>query len=93
MVRSSIHSSIHSLIRSLVCSLIRSSVHSLVHSSIRFYCANSQISYMHASPAQLRSCVLGRQGEPRAGIQVTPYSTTRMGVAIDEKVAFTIAQI
>ena len=48
---------------------------------------------MHAIPAQLRSCVLGRQGEPRAGIQVTPYSTTRMGVAIDKKVAFTIAQI
>ena len=54
---------------------------------------NSQISYMHASPAQLHSHILGRQGEPDAGIQVTSYSTTRMGVAIDEKVAFTFTQL
>ena len=90
LIRSSVRSSIHSLIRSSV----RSSIHSLIRSSVRslicFYCANSQISYMHASTAQLRSCVLGRQGEPRAGIQVTSYATTRMGVA---KVAFTITQL
>ena len=48
---------------------------------------------MQALHAQLRSRILGRQGEPRAGIQVTSYSTARMGVAIDEKVAFTFAQL
>jgi len=41
---------------------------------------------MHASPAQLHSHVLGRQGNPCTGIQVTSYSTTQMGVAIDERV-------
>ena len=50
---------------------------SSVHSSIPFYCANSQISYK-SCPASLL-----RFGE-------TPYSRTCMGVAIDEKVAFTL---
>ena len=88
-----------------IASSIHSSVHSSIHRSGAWFVArfiarfvftvliHKLASYMHASPAQLRSCILGRQGEPHTGIQVTPYSTTCMGVAIDEKVAFTIAQI